>query len=228
MDAVYTEAIAFSGGGFNGTYHLGCAQYIFERRERFRNVCFGGISAGSFVATLLCCDIEPSKFYERVYRSHILPWKIATHAESVLLDMLPEDAAERCSGRLFVHLTRPGHLTPWTVTRFRDKEDIAACCRASSSVPFLTDGLFVTYRGQSVVDGGLCGRFNRPPPVDIPTTFVDCNNVQTDAHVRCKRTSPIRMFLHFGRDALDDLFRQGYADFEDHTRRKKKEEAAHT
>lgn len=73
-------------------------------------------------------------------------------------NILPENAAEICSGRLFISITE---LTIWgprnrMISEFTSKYDLFEACLASSTIPFVTErhGLR-KYRDMWVIDGGV-------------------------------------------------------------------------
>lgn len=59
-------------------------------------------------------------------------------------ELLPPDAAERCSGRVSLHVNEPRlhplGLTTVAVSEFEDRADLIAACMASVHVPLFLDG----------------------------------------------------------------------------------------
>jgi predicted acylesterase/phospholipase RssA len=159
LNSKYQRALCFSGGAYNGTYHLGVARYVCTHFNEFDDFAFGGTSAGAFAAVVACLGVCTHTFGEKTTRIAMTykhrPWRLAGELEHALLDLLPEDAYERCSGRVFIHiLTTSGAIC---VTSFDSNEDLAAACRASSSIPGFTDRPLYRFRDMFVLDGGLRG-----------------------------------------------------------------------
>ena len=72
--------------------------------------------------------------------------------------ILPDNAAEICSGRLFISITE---LTIWgprnkMISKFSSKHDLFEACLASSTVPFVTERYGIRkFRDMWVIDGGV-------------------------------------------------------------------------
>lgn len=75
-----------------------------------------------------------------------------------LEELLPEDAAERCRGRVSMLVLKTWPLPPERkeVVDYVDKGDLIRACRASIHIPFfLSPSPVVHYRGEWCVDGSL-------------------------------------------------------------------------
>lgn len=73
-------------------------------------------------------------------------------------DIIPENAYELCSDRLFISVTvLTGYgMKNRIISRFTSNDDLLYCCMASSTLPYLTEraGCRI-FRGEYVIDGGL-------------------------------------------------------------------------
>jgi len=72
---------------------------------------------------------------------------------------LPEDAYEKCNGRLFISITvfnEMGMPQNKIISEYTSNDDLYECCQASSTIPFVSErhGLR-RFRGQLVADGSL-------------------------------------------------------------------------
>ena len=77
-------------------------------------------------------------------------------------ELLPDDAHERCSGRVSVLIKKPvmqqfpPRLVQHSISEFSDRSDLIDCCMASVHVPLFLDTRWTAkFRGQSFVDGSL-------------------------------------------------------------------------
>lgn len=76
--------------------------------------------------------------------------------------LLPEDAAQKCSGRVEVAMTALPSLKQTTASHFTSKEDVLEACLASAYVPFFLDGKLATsYRG-TAAEHNQCGASSLP------------------------------------------------------------------
>jgi len=70
--------------------------------------------------------------------------------------LLPEDAAERCSGKVQIVVVAVPILKRKIISNFDNKIDVIDACLASTHVPFLMDGKFAAkIKGQRVIDGAF-------------------------------------------------------------------------
>ena len=176
--------VNFPGGGKFFYWQSGVATFLNKHFD-LANVQLVGASAGSLTATLMACHVDAHhatavavkilrkhKVYERalglvgVWGEVVREW---------LQEILPENAAELCRGR--VHITvlclpyRRHH-----VSDFRSKEDLIETCLASAHLPLVMDGRpFCMWRGWPCVDGSiLAGR------KEVPSHLRDAETVTFD------------------------------------------------
>jgi hypothetical protein len=77
--------------------------------------------------------------------------------------VIPENAYELCTGRLFVSITviTKFGLQNKMISEFHSNEELVQACCASSTIPHITERSWCRYfRGLPVLDGGLSN--NRP------------------------------------------------------------------
>ncbi|KAL4525434.1 hypothetical protein Ndes2437A_g03895 [Nannochloris sp. 'desiccata'] len=105
-----------------------------------------GASAGALAAVLGACLVG-------VWGGMLRTW---------LHHLLPEDAAERCSGKVQVVVTAVPRLKREIISNFKNKNEVIEACLGSAHVPFLMDGKFAArIKGQRVVDGALLDAFQQ-------------------------------------------------------------------
>lgn len=162
--------IVVSGGALRGYFMLG-ARHAIESRKDLKVVRYSGTSAGAWTAFFMAAGLTSSDWLKsytltarvaqqakeqgkappalmEAYREKLWPW---------LQTVLPPDAHERCSGRLFVTismLTRTGPR-PLVVSQFDSNEELFEACVASSSLPLVTQkkGFGALFKGQRGFDG---------------------------------------------------------------------------
>lgn len=75
----------------------------------------------------------------------------------MVLRTLPQDAWQRCSGRVHISISVLDglRLRNLVVSQFHSNDDLMEACIASSSIPFLSaTGFGQRFRGMRVLDGG--------------------------------------------------------------------------
>ncbi len=74
-----------------------------------------------------------------------------------LEELLPSDAAERCSGRVTVVVTELPWLATRSISSFDSREDLIDIALASAHVPLFLDGRIAAQcRGRWCIDGSFC------------------------------------------------------------------------
>lgn len=131
-----------------------------------------GASAGALASVLAACGVDMRRAAEHAFQLSIdeklwdrklklaLVW--GRLIRQWLWDLLPDNAAELCNGRvhLFV-LELPGfrtglHCKRVPITDFKDKADLIDCALASVHIPIFINGhIWTEYRGSRCVDGSI-------------------------------------------------------------------------
>ena len=171
--------IALSGSGWLTPYHVGVLSGLRRTGliDRFIKVPVAGTSGGALVAAADACGLSEAEMLKATIE--LGAWandqprivgKLGPGLLDAARDIMPEDAHERCRGRLAVTVTpaRPSAFLPWSkpdlVTSFRDKEDLIQAVYCSSFIPFYLElAPAAWWRGSWWCDGGLVDII---PPVD--------------------------------------------------------------
>ena len=164
--------ICCPGGGVYFWWQIGALKRLLELYELPKEIHLAGASAGALSVCLAQCSVDPMKAYRLAYQlaedSDVFTnplglcgkWGRLVHAW--LDEMLPEDAAARCSGRCRIIVTRcfdsPRVLRADAVESFQSKEDLINSLMASTHLPFFMDGRPFSKRlGGTTTDGALLG-----------------------------------------------------------------------
>ena len=173
--------IIFSGGGLRGYYCCGASVLLNTLVERYdlKIRRLAGASAGAWCAVFMACGLHPLDWADTYYES-------SSRRDSMLLDAyrafiptmmektLPVDAWQRCSGRVFISITRVSlqrGIENVVVSEFTSNADLIGACLASSTIPLVsTSSLFSRYRGWIALDGGIT---NNLPTFDNRDEYYD-------------------------------------------------------
>ncbi|KAG7671269.1 putative Omega-hydroxyceramide transacylase [Nannochloris sp. 'desiccata'] len=131
-----------------------------------------GASAGALAAVLGACQIDTEDALDLAHKLALengvferplgLVGVWGGMLRTWLHHLLPEDAAERCSGKVQVVVTAVPRLKREIISNFKNKNEVIEACLGSAHVPFLMDGKFAArIKGQRVVDGALLDAFQQ-------------------------------------------------------------------
>ena len=162
--------ICYPGGATYFWWQIGAATRLGELFD-LDQVPSSGLSAGALAAVLSRCSIDPQNAHRAAFRladeAHVftnplgLACKWGRLVDEWLQQLLPEDAASRCSGASTVVFTQ---LTPLPrvahISNFLSREHLLSCLMGSTHIPFFMDGCFsrpLHSGGATVraVDGGF-------------------------------------------------------------------------
>lgn len=156
--------VVISGGGMKGYYVVGAWSVLRHliKKDVIRVRRWAGASVGACSAMYMCCDVEPLRWVATYFecRAYLIGTggSVTQSFNEVSHRILPDNAAELCSGKVFVSITHMTLTGPKNVvvSEFETKEDLVSACMASSTIPFLTTKTMGgVFRGQSVLDGGV-------------------------------------------------------------------------
>ena len=158
-------AIAVAGGGIFFFWEIGALKYMSENFDLGRAV-FSGASAGALASVLLACGVDLDAAVRKAYQISLDNdvWSRSGGLIGIwgglirkwLEDLLPDDAAERCNGRVRIIVTEAPSLRLRCISEFSTKGDVVNACMASVHVPFFLDGSpTFAVRGRHYLDGSL-------------------------------------------------------------------------
>ena len=145
--------VVVSGGALRGYFMLG-ARHAIESRADLAVQRYSGTSAGAWTAMFMATDLSSADWLRTYTLTAAVARKAATRGRAApalmeayrenlwpwLQTVLPADAHERCSGRLFVTITTLDQrgLQKLTVSQFDSNQDLFEACAASSCVPMVS------------------------------------------------------------------------------------------
>jgi len=154
------------GAGIFFFWQVGAVRYLLDNFEGVEDMRMVGASAGALISTLTACGVAPETTLLEAYRLTLemgvwgrplgLLGLWGDLVRAWLDRLLPEDAGERCSGRVALVVTRLPGLQLEGFHRFRSKSDLVDATMASAHVPFFLDFKgWSTFRGMACMDGSL-------------------------------------------------------------------------
>ena len=175
-DAPATQQPVFNigGGGIFFWWMAGAMKELCHNgpNSLTEHYALRGASAGALAAVLGACRVEIDTALNHAHKLAVengvferplgLVGVWGGMLRTWLHDLLPEDAAERCSGKVQVVVTAVPKFHRETISYFENKNEVIDACLGSAHVPFLMDGKFAAkVKGQRVVDGALLDAFQQ-------------------------------------------------------------------
>eukprot|EP01038_Epipyxis_sp_PR26KG_P012821 gene12821-17191_t len=141
----FTPSICFMGGGQLWMFAIGSGHYIFINYD-IDKIKFLASSSGCFAAVPLACGLDPYEWCKKDWgkcMKHFASRGIlgclcdTKHFYYQLWDeYLPENAHQRCSGRLFISVTLFPSMKNRVVSHFESRNDLIWTIVASMCLPF--------------------------------------------------------------------------------------------
>lgn len=159
------KTLSWAGAGIFFFWQLGAIKFLSERYD-LRKVPMIGASGGALASVLGLCGVPADLVLRRAYelaQKHRI-WERplglmgvwGTLVEEWLDTLLPDDAAERCSGHMTIVVTTLPTMAQVGISEFKDKKDLINCAMASSHIPLFLDYKFARYcRGKYCIDGSF-------------------------------------------------------------------------
>ena len=220
--------LVFPGGGLFFWWQAGAISGLQRRIDLSRPPLAGG-SAGALAATLAACEVEmPLAFDTALQMSNEAgvfekgAWGLYGIWGALVADwldkLLPEDAADRCRGRvnIIIREVKQGlpPVSPIEVSDFESRADLIASCMASAHVPFFLDKHMTrNFRGKQCVDGSLSVPGLSPVRYALPKPYADLPVVRVspfrDRRMRAHYGSPSDFLRLSGVEAPRDMMTWG-------------------
>lgn len=154
-----------AGGGVFFFWEVGVLKYLSER-YRLQDMNLIGVSAGALASVLVACQVDLDRSVRRAYdicverdifnRPGGLQGVWGAILRQWLDELLPEDAHERCQGRVKIIATRMPRMKLVYLDEFATRDDVIDSLMASVHIPFFLDGNgSFTYKGEPYIDGSI-------------------------------------------------------------------------
>ncbi|CAF2358780.1 unnamed protein product [Rotaria sp. Silwood2] len=172
--------LSLCGCGFLGVYHVGVISAFKEYAPEVLDGKMAGCSAGSLVAACamsgcclgqMCSDALEIAIRARSRALGPLhpTFSIVDIIRNGLRRILPPNAHEICSGRLFISLTRWKDNKNVIISHFHTREELIQVLICSSFVPYWSGIIPHKFQGEYYWDGGLT---NNNPIIDEGTILI--------------------------------------------------------
>ena len=174
--------LGVAGGGVFFFWEVGVLKYLSEK-YRLQDMNLIGVSAGALASVLVACQVDFDRSVRRAYdiclerdifnRPGGLQGVWGDILRQWLDDLLPEDAHERCQGRVKIIATRMPRLKLCYLEDFQTRDDLIDSLMASVHIPFFLDGNgSFTYKGEAYIDGSIFDFFFGMCLSDSPRGFL--------------------------------------------------------
>jgi hypothetical protein len=210
--------VIFDGGAFNGGFALGVALYLkcMEEHKLLRVNSISGCSIGSVLAMwyLTGCQAEGITYFEQFmtsYRTnanlHAYKLIILSFIDAIFEHENANTILDKLNGRLFITYYNIKTHKQKTISRFKDKAQLAECILRSSHIPYLMDGN-ASYN-KKYMDGISPYIFRN----GLPNLFIKLITFNKCARAfMTKSENNIHYRLITGVADVNDFFTTGYAD----------------
>ncbi|XP_065345985.1 1-acylglycerol-3-phosphate O-acyltransferase Pnpla3-like isoform X2 [Cloeon dipterum] len=156
--------LSFAGCGFLGIYHVGVAACLKKYAPQLLLNKISGASAGAIAGCCLLCNVPLCEITNDVLRvvsearSRTLgPFSPTFNVQNILLEglckVLPDNAHEMCSGKLFISLTRAHDGKNVIVSEFSSKEELIQALLSSAFIPVFSGWIPPRFHGVRYIDG---------------------------------------------------------------------------
>lgn len=159
--------LALTGGGIYYFWQVGAVLALRERVQ-LSGVELSGVSAGALTTVLAACEVDLQSSVDLAYsltlqadlynRSGGLAGVWGPLIRRWLLELLPADAAQRCSGRVSLFSLAVWPLPPrrLVTSQFESKEAVVDAAMSSVHIPYFLNGRATArYRGTRCIDGSV-------------------------------------------------------------------------
>ncbi|KAM8977176.1 LOW QUALITY PROTEIN: omega-hydroxyceramide transacylase-like [Pelodytes ibericus] len=160
-------SLSFSGSGFLSLYQIGAVKALWELAPEILLSApkVYGASAGSLVAAAVVFQVDLDEFLEIVFeaatearKTKLGPFSpkfnLIQNLRKALLHLVPDNAHQLATDRLYVALTRLSDWKNILVSDYKSKEEVVQALICSCFVPFYCGIIPPSFRGVKYVDGG--------------------------------------------------------------------------
>eukprot|EP00092_Neocalanus_flemingeri_P087205 GFUD01110005.1.p1 GENE.GFUD01110005.1~~GFUD01110005.1.p1 ORF type:complete len:335 (+),score=70.95 GFUD01110005.1:39-1043(+) len=164
MTPLRRPSVSFAGCGFIGVYQIGATAALRQFAPYLLQSDILGSSSGALIAISLVANMSLEEFlrsaivgFRKVTDNVFGPFSpsldLTEEIKKVWVEILPEDIAERLSGRLHISMTKVPSFSNILVNQFLNKADLIDALICSSWIPMVGGWLPPKFRGDSCIDG---------------------------------------------------------------------------
>ena len=215
------KLITISPGGIQGFYMLGvvkflCNEYNINKNDSY---IYSGASAGSWLSVVLCLKGDVNKFIEDMLNLNFSKADSILQWELIIRDYILNyyRITDFDFSKSFISVTRLSIFDDIRVFKlkndiysdFTSLLDVLECCITSSHIPFVTGGLFNTYKNKFGYDGG----FLSDPYIKNVTKILQIKpNMFDNTDVEYNKVNSIDVQGMLNKDDVNikKLFKKGY------------------
>ncbi|XP_063700243.1 1-acylglycerol-3-phosphate O-acyltransferase Pnpla3-like [Culicoides brevitarsis] len=191
--------LSFAGCGFLGVYHVGAAVCFRTHAPHLLRGKITGASAGALTAVCLLCDLSiaelTSAYFHLVNGANPYTFGLFNPLFDLqkcikegLQKFLPEDAHERCTGKLHISLTRVYDGKNVIVSQYNSRDELINALLCACFIPMISGVLPPRFYGVRYMDSGFSDNL---PTLDEHTVTVSPFCGESDI---CPRDDSWKMF----------------------------------
>uniref|UniRef100_A0A6I8Q1L5 PNPLA domain-containing protein n=1 Tax=Xenopus tropicalis TaxID=8364 RepID=A0A6I8Q1L5_XENTR len=165
------QSLSFSGSGFLSVYQMGAVNALWDLAPELLHSApkVYGASGGSIVAAAVVLRLNIGKGFSKTIveaakdasKSVLGPllskFNLVTILQNALQHILPDNAHEEATGRLYVGVTRLSDGKNIMISDYKSKEEVIQALICSCFVPIYCGLVPPSFRGVRYIDGGLSG-----------------------------------------------------------------------
>lgn len=154
------KLIILTPGGINGFYMMGTITYITEHYPMDKYI-YSGASAGAWNSLLLCYKYDKNIIINSLINDKnifINQQSFAKTQNAIRQHLLDNYISDNFNfSKLFIGVTQYKNCQFHTniYSDFHSLDDAVQCCIASSHIPLITNGAFISYSNMLSFDGGF-------------------------------------------------------------------------
>jgi len=159
-----TDSISFAGCGFITVYQVGAIAALRELAPHLLGGDILGSSSGALLGVAIIAGLSTeeivrtvlkiaSKVTEKVLGPVTPTFDLTAVFREMYEDILPQDIAQKASGRLHVSMTKLPEFSNLLINFFTNKQDLIDALLCSSFIPMAFGWIPPKFRGTAYIDG---------------------------------------------------------------------------
>ena len=164
MSTTQGPSVSFAGCGFIGVYQVGAVAALRTFAPHLLDSNILGSSSGAMLGIALAADLSSedivrsilniaNKVSEKVLGPITPAFDLTAVFRKAYEEILPEDIAQKASGRLHISMTKLPECSNMLINYFTNREDVIDALLCSSFIPMAFGWIPPKFRGNSCIDG---------------------------------------------------------------------------